>query len=142
MAPALIILTGLFLVLLVGRVGAARRRALAPHLPALAFAAAAFLALARGAWTLTLILSALAGLAWLLTPILRERGRVSRPQHADAADMEAARLLGVQANATEQAIRRAYREKMAQAHPDRGGSHNEAARLTAARDRLLRKRRA
>jgi hypothetical protein len=28
---------------------------------------------------------------------------------------------------------------MASAHPDRGGAHAQAARLTAARDRLLRR---
>jgi DnaJ-domain-containing protein 1 len=57
------------------------------------------------------------------------------------ADIEARQVLGVGANASESDIRSAYRTKMAPAHPDRGGAHNEAARLTAARDRLLKKRR-
>jgi len=33
------------------------------------------------------------------------------------------------------------RRKIADAHPDRGGSHDQAARLTAARDTLLKGRR-
>jgi curved DNA-binding protein CbpA len=63
------------------------------------------------------------------------------PQQDAPEDLAARRVLGVAPNATPAEIRQAYRTKMAQAHPDRGGSHNEAARLTAARDRLLRKKR-
>ena len=55
----------------------------------------------------------------------------------DARDIEARRILGVGPNAAVDEIRAAYRAKMAQAHPDRGGNHADAARLTEARDRLL-----
>lgn len=68
-------------------------------------------------------------------------GRRAAPKNAvDPADAEARTTLGVGAQATEAEIRAAYRTKMAQAHPDRGGRHSDAARLTAARDRLLKKR--
>jgi len=49
-------------------------------------------------------------------------------------------LLGVRQGASESEIRSAFRSRIAQAHPDRGGKHADAARLVAARDRLLRKR--
>jgi curved DNA-binding protein CbpA len=57
----------------------------------------------------------------------------------NAQDAEARAVLGVGSTATAAEIRAAYRSKMAHAHPDRGGAHADAARLTAARDRLLKK---
>ncbi|MBV8973382.1 MAG: molecular chaperone DnaJ [Sphingomonadaceae bacterium] len=55
------------------------------------------------------------------------------------SDVAAARaLLGVDAAADAAAIRTAWRQAIADAHPDRGGSTDLAARLTAARDLLLR----
>ena len=64
------------------------------------------------------------------------RQRVQAPP----GEAEARAILGVGPAATEAEIRQAYREKMARAHPDRGGRHADAARLTAARDFLLKKR--
>lgn len=55
---------------------------------------------------------------------------------ADAA----ARLLGVDANASAEEIRAAWRRRMKDAHPDAGGSAAAAARLNEARDLLLRRR--
>jgi len=94
----------------------------------------------RGALWSAAALGAAAALAWWLYPRL-----ASGPTHANdpgdsAADAEARALLGVGGGASAAEIRRAYRTKMARAHPDRGGSHAAAARLTAARDRLLRGR--
>lgn len=43
-------------------------------------------------------------------------------------------ILGTAADATSAEIDRAWRAKMATAHPDRGGSHDEATRLNQARD--------
>lgn len=57
---------------------------------------------------------------------------------ADPTDAVAARrLLGVDRAADEPTIRAAHRRLMAEAHPDRGGSSDEARALNAARDLLL-----
>ena len=56
----------------------------------------------------------------------------------DPKDIEAARaLLGVSPAADAQAIRAAYRARIARAHPDAGGTQAEATALTKARDLLL-----
>ncbi|MGD9982274.1 MAG: J domain-containing protein [Hyphomonadaceae bacterium] len=97
----------------------------------------------RGAVWPALALASLAALLWTLWPQVEAMLRPSPPMPPQDTpeDSAARRLLGVGPIATADEIRRAYRTKMARAHPDRGGSHNEAARLTAARDRLLRKKR-
>ena len=87
--------------------------------------------------------ASLAALTWVMWPqieLWRQPKPASLPDDTPE-DFAARRLLGVGPNATAGEIRAAYRSKMTQAHPDRGGSHNEAARLTAARDRLLKKKR-
>lgn len=65
-------------------------------------------------------------------PAARSRVRRENPAVADACA-----LLGVSRGATEADIRSAYRQKIATAHPDQGGSAEAAATLTAARDLLL-----
>ncbi|MFZ2031677.1 MAG: J domain-containing protein [Vitreimonas sp.] len=93
----------------------------------------------RGGIEPALILAALAVTAWFISPRLLARGPapiVPRP-----AEAEARALLGVGLAAAPDEIRAAYRRKIAEAHPDRGGSHDQAARLTAARDTLLKGRR-
>jgi hypothetical protein len=142
MLPALLLIACLFALLFLVRVGGAHRRALMQRWPALVLAAAALFASARGGWPAAIALAIAAGLAWELSPRLLERRSTTAKNSADdPADAEARGILGVGATATASEIRAAYRSKMAQAHPDRGGSHNEAARLTAARDRLLRRKR-
>ncbi|KAA2213234.1 J domain-containing protein [Teichococcus oryzae] len=60
------------------------------------------------------------------------------PPEGPAMDHGAAlAVLGLGEGAGEEEIRAAHRRLMRQAHPDRGGSPNEAARLNAARDMLL-----
>lgn len=49
---------------------------------------------------------------------------------------EARAVLGVDAGADEAEIKRAYREKVKEAHPDRGGDESTFKRVTAAYDRL------
>ncbi|MEQ1617228.1 MAG: DnaJ domain-containing protein [Terricaulis sp.] len=139
MLPALVVLTLIFGLLFLTRVAGAWRAALAPRWPAIVLAGlAAFLGL-RGAIRTAVVLAALAVVAWYLAPkLLTRRAPVAA---SDPRDIEARQILGVGANAGEAEIRQAYRDKMTHAHPDRGGSHERAARLTAARDRLLRKRR-
>lgn len=50
---------------------------------------------------------------------------------------EARRLLGVSADAGEAEINAAYRARMAELHPDRGGSDEAASAVNAARDTLI-----
>ena len=60
-----------------------------------------------------------------------------RTQPMDAA--EARSILGVAKDASPQAIQAAWRRVMARAHPDQGGTEGLAARVNAARDRLLKR---
>lgn len=142
MLVTLFFIAAMFALLFVGRVGAARRLELMRRWPAIVLAGAAIYALSRGAvWPATLLAVATV-LAWQWWP--RWRASLSRQAKefpADPADAEAQAILGVGPDATAGEIRAAYRAKMARAHPDRGGSNAEAARLTAARDRLLGKAR-
>lgn len=138
MLPVLLILSLTFLGLFVLRVGASERRQLVQRWPAPVLGAIAVFALSRGAYSFALLAGGLAVAAWLVWPKIVE---LSRPATDDPAGAAARALLGVNANASAADIRAAYRAKMAQAHPDRGGSNETAARLTAARDLLLRRRR-
>lgn len=134
MLPALLGVAALFVALLLMRVSAARRVELLRRWPSVVLGLGAALALMRGQVWFGVGLAGAAAIAWVFAP-----GQVqSRPVN-DAADAEARAVLGVGAAASAADIRAAYRAKMARAHPDRGGSHAEAARLTAARDRLLKR---
>lgn len=141
MLAALLVLTALFALLLAGRIGGARRRELIRRWPAFVLAGAALFAFARGLIGPGILLALGAGIAWELWPRWHEaRSRASLPT-PDPEESEARAILGVGQTATPAEIRTAFRTKMARAHPDQGGTHADAARLTAARDRLLRKRR-
>ncbi|MCC2980528.1 DnaJ domain-containing protein [Sphingomonas sp. IC4-52] len=65
----------------------------------------------------------------------KAKKRVVPREPSDAA--AARRLLGVDRAADTATIRAAHRRLMAEAHPDRGGSAEEARALNAARDLLL-----
>jgi lysylphosphatidylglycerol synthetase-like protein (DUF2156 family) len=136
--PALLVIALIFAVLFVFRMGGSYRAELVRRWPAALLAGAAIFAVFRGAAWPAIALAALAALAWIVWPSLS--AKASAPVHDDPADAEARAILGVGPTATASEIRSAYRAKMTRAHPDRGGSNAEAARLTAARDRLLRKR--
>lgn len=141
MLPALLVLAGVFGVLLLLRLSVARRHFLEHRWPAIAFAGAAIFVLTRGAVWSSLALGVLAVALWFAGPSLFRRRPAANAVSEDPATQQARRVLGVGPQASESEIRGAYRAKMAKAHPDRGGSHAEAARLTAARDLLLRRRR-
>ena len=124
--------------LALARLGAIHRRRIMARWPAFALAGGAILALSRGAIEPGVGLLALAGIAWFLSPMLLAPAR--RPATARPAEAQARATLGVGLAASPAEIRAAYRRKIAEAHPDRGGSHDQAARLTAARDTLLKGR--
>ncbi|MEQ7156513.1 molecular chaperone DnaJ [Brevundimonas aurifodinae] len=92
------------------------------------------LALSRGAWITG---AGLCGAALWLT--LASRIRAVPPRAGGLSDAEARSLLGVPVGATSQDITAAWRRLMARAHPDQGGTEGLAAKLNAAKDRLLRK---
>ena len=143
MLPALLVLALVFGLLFLTRLGGAYRAALARRWPVVVLAGAAILALARGSLWPAIAFASLAALLWILWPAIEGALRPPPPvkAHDSPEDSAARALLGVGPTASADEIRRAYRSKIAQAHPDRGGSHNEAARLTAARDRLLKRKR-
>ena len=63
----------------------------------------------------------------------------SRPAPPAPGDLAAARaVLGVPATADRDQVNAAWRRVIAEVHPDRGGSADLAARVSAARDLLLR----
>jgi hypothetical protein len=65
-----------------------------------------------------------------------------RPPNPGAMSQEEAyEILGLQRGATAEEIRAAHRSLMKRAHPDQGGSAERAARVNAARDRLLNRHR-
>ncbi|MHB2207053.1 J domain-containing protein [Methylobacterium sp. CM6257] len=68
--------------------------------------------------------------------------RPRRPPNPGAMTQEEAyQVLGLQRGATAEEIRSAHRSLMKRAHPDQGGSAERAARINAARDRLLNRHR-
>lgn len=138
MVPVLLAVTALFAVLLLARISAARRVELLHRWPVVVLAFGAGFALLRGQFWFALGLAGAAVIAWYLKPEERSAPRAAKPK-ADPRDSEARAMLGVSINATPDEIRAAYRAKIALAHPDRGGNHADAARLTAARDRLLKR---
>jgi len=101
---------------------------------AAAMLAGAALAGARGSWIAAAALTA--GGLWLT---FASRKRDLPVRAADMDDAEARALLGVSAGATTGQINAAWRRLMARAHPDQGGTEGLAARLNAARDRLLKR---
>lgn len=93
-----------------------------------------------------LIALLVAYLGWRLWrgPARRPRPAMAAPRPAAMSDalrdeLSAARaLLGVAPGASEADIRAAHRRLMADAHPDHGGTTEQARRLNLARDALLR----
>ena len=98
--------------------------------------AGAVFAAARGAW---LIAGGMASAGVWLAVQSRIRpvaGRAAQPNEP-MSKAEARSILGVAADADAQTIHAAWRRLMARAHPDQGGTEGLAARVNAARDRLL-----
>lgn len=80
----------------------------------------------------------LAGVGVVLAMTAR-RGQAPLPLQDDASLVEAREILGVAATATREEIQAAYGRLIRAVHPDAGGTSGLAARLNAARDKLLKK---
>ena len=136
--------------LIIGQVWARRSRRLwgvGTARPGLTLGAVAALVAAlvtgvRGLWWEALALLALAGglAAVARGRMLSSGGRRSEAKPAAMTVAEAAALLGVPADASEQTVQAAYRRLMLSVHPDQGGSAGLAAQLNAARDVMLKRR--
>jgi hypothetical protein len=127
----------LAILIMVGRREGAFRidRRMGPALLALAAAAGAFATALRGQWIAGVALIVVSGYfaaGWRRGLRRVDLGEPMRPD-------EAREILGVGAAAERPEIEAAYRRLMLRAHPDRGGSTGLAAKLNAARDRLLKK---
>ena len=62
-----------------------------------------------------------------------------KPRAPGMPQDEARAILGVSANADEEAIRSAHRRLVSAVHPDKGGSEELTRRINDARDTLLRR---
>lgn len=58
--------------------------------------------------------------------------RSASEERVSLSDRQAYRALGLDPGASEDAVRRAYRERVKEVHPDRGGDEAEFQRVTAA----------
>ena len=92
------------------------------------------LALSKGGWISG---AALVGAGLWLTLSSRMRTVPRKAEGLSVAD--AASILGVPVDATPDAVNAAWRRLMARAHPDQGGTEGLAARLNAAKERMLKK---
>ncbi|MES1157070.1 MAG: J domain-containing protein [Alphaproteobacteria bacterium] len=135
MIAALVVALG-FVLLFGGRLAGGHRRMLSRYGPAVVMGALAAWMFLRGDYW---IAAGIAGAALVLWQFGEPRPRPAAPA-MDTQDAYARGVLGVGPNANAADIRAAFRTKMAEAHPDRGGNQDAAARLVAARDRLLRRR--
>lgn len=126
---------GLWALIRLGRQGEGPRRGhwrVAATIVSAVMIAGAVVAAAKGAFLIAAGLG-IAGLWLALSSRLR-----SLPPRAEAlGEAEARAVLGVGPQADAAEINAAWRRLMGRAHPDQGGSEGLAARLNAARDRLL-----
>lgn len=99
--------------------------------------AGAVLAAARSAWLLAGTLAAVGGYFLLET---RTRPVRAPRREEGLSEAEARATLGLDADAGRAEIQAAWKRLMARVHPDQGGAEGLAARLNAARDRLLKKK--
>ena len=102
---------------------------------AAAFAAAGYMGM-RGVWSGALVMIVL-GL-WLATSARYPRKPAAKAAPSqDISLSEAYEILDLRPGATREEVQAAYTRLMKLVHPDRGGGAGLAARLNAARDRLL-----
>ncbi len=82
---------------------------------------------------------AVLGVAGVVLAMTARQGALPAPKMDNPDLAEAREILGVAANATREEIQAAYARLIRAVHPDAGGTSGLAARLNAARDRLLKK---
>jgi hypothetical protein len=97
--------------------------------------AGAVLAGSHGAWVAAVGMAG-AGAYLIFTSRIRPVA-VRAPASGRMSEAEARSVLGVEAGASAQTVNAAWRRLMGRAHPDQGGTEGLAARLNAARERLL-----
>ncbi|MGE0828250.1 MAG: J domain-containing protein [Hyphomonadaceae bacterium] len=141
---AIFILVAVFAALLILRFAGSHRRSATRFAPAIIVGMAAILFAVRGNALAALILGVGAAALWMWSSAGSQRAPREEPKPPPAranamSDAQARAILGVQPGASEAEIRAAFRRRIAIAHPDQGGSTEEAARLSAARDALLRR---
>ncbi|MGQ2992308.1 MAG: DnaJ domain-containing protein [Brevundimonas sp.] len=100
--------------------------------------AAAVVAGSHGAW-IGAGAAAVGGLYLIVSSRLRPIVRPPGGGREALSEAEARSILGVSAEASEADIQTAWRRLMARVHPDQGGAEGLAAKLNAARDRLLKR---
>ena len=99
--------------------------------------AGAVLSIAKGSYVWAAALFA-AGFYLVLQSRLRTpTPKPAPPSSSRMSVTEARAILGVGPQATREDIQSAWKRLMARTHPDQGGSEGLAARVNAARDRLL-----
>jgi lysylphosphatidylglycerol synthetase-like protein (DUF2156 family) len=138
----LVLVAAIFTGLLLLRLAGQQRRSAMRYAPVIIVAMAAILFAARGRLLLALLFGAGAAAIWFLSnlPPRRATQERRRPMGSTAmSEAQARAILGVAPGASEADIRSAFRRCMARAHPDQGGSTEEAARISAARDTLLKR---
>ena len=114
-----------------------RERRVAATLVSAALLGGGVLAAARGSW---IAAAGLAGIGLYLVLASRSAPMLGRRPNPEAlSDGEARSILGVPPGASPEAINAAWRRLMGRTHPDQGGTEGLAARLNAARDRLLKR---
>jgi hypothetical protein len=90
------------------------------------------LAMSKSAWIAGV---GMVGAGLYLVVASRMRSVPVRREPMDVTEARA--ILGVGADATAEQIHAAWRRQMARTHPDQGGTQGLAARVNAAKDRLL-----
>lgn len=61
-----------------------------------------------------------------------------KPKAGVGADLDPYTILGVRPDATKEEVTRAYREKAATAHPDKGGTNEQMILVNAAKEAIFR----
>lgn len=141
--PALLLVAAIFAALMLLRLTGAHRRSVSRYAPVIICVMGAILFAARGRMMIALMfgIGAAAFYLWSIRPAPKPAQQTPPPRKRGSAmsDAQARAILGVPPGASVDQIRSAFRRRMAQAHPDQGGSTEEAARISAARDALLRR---
>lgn len=100
--------------------------------------AGSVLAGSHGAWLAAAAMTA-SGLYFIVSSRVRTAKAPSTPpvSRGRMSEAEARSILGVEVGSSPKEVNAAWRRLMARAHPDQGGTEGLAARVNAARDRLL-----